>query len=195
MQHKPYELYILLVNNNDYSLNLLQTMDFNFNGQFGFPWNASNPYIPNGFASANSNPLPAIAPPPGFAMNQPAISSVNHPMPGTTPVPVPGFNTNYHGARLSGMYPFGVTGSFEPNWNFAYNNLARFNQMQSHSQNINLNTLNGDSNGQLAVRNSGNVINPFELQTVNSTNVKTPNLPTISEVVTTSKKNGRHFKV
>ena len=107
-------------------------MDFNFNGQYPFPWHASNPYMPNGFNPTAGTPQPAPT----------AAFSINQPIPGSSPVTP--FNSNVlHGCRLpTGIYPFGINGPFQPsapqnpqfgsNWNFGYNSsLPRFNQVQS----------------------------------------------------------------
>ena len=124
-------------------------MDYSFNGQFGFPWNPSNPFMSNQF----NNPNPAQN---GFTNGQSAgnMQSFN----GSSG----GFNNQgvYGGPRFPpGIMPFGPYGpqsgnqnsqntQFGTNWNFGYPGqtpvINTFNQMpqQLQQQNVPANSLN-----------------------------------------------------
>ena len=120
-------------------------MNYNFNSQFGFPWNSAA-FMPNGYGGNTNGALqhgpaqPAMAPHTGtqstFCITQPA------PGPPGPPAGPGGFCSGIlPGIRYpGGMYPFGNNGSFPSsafptNWNFSYNaDVNNFHQIQSHPE-------------------------------------------------------------
>ena len=103
-------------------------MNYNFNMQFPFPWNAGNPYMPSGFAGASNLPMQAALTPATqthFSLPQPSGQSTQ------------AYNGNLIGPAVrfpSGMYPFGINGTFPANWNFSYNTIQSAADPQSQIQ-------------------------------------------------------------
>ena len=85
-------------------------MAFNYNSNFNFPWNPSNPFVPNGYSSTAGN-----VPPNGTPFINPGHQQ---PPPG---IPLPNFNTDvmYGLPRFSANYPFGINGPYSNNQNQA----------------------------------------------------------------------------
>ena len=123
-------------------------MDYSFNGQYGFPWNPSTPFMPNQYNPTNATTN-------GFSNGQ-STGNIQPFSASNTG----GFNSQgvYGGPRFPpGMMPFGPFGpqngtqnsqnnQFRSNWNFPYPNMNTFNQIhqQQPQQNVvpgNLNTV------------------------------------------------------
>ena len=98
-------------------------MNYNFNSQFPFPWSSGNPYLSNGFPGSNNAAMQPINP----SGTQPPFS-LQH---AAGQAQAQGYNCSGiigPGVRfLTGLYPFGINGSFPTtnsypaNWNFSYN--------------------------------------------------------------------------
>ena len=95
-------------------------MNYNFSSQFPFPWSSTNPYMPNGFPGAsNTTPMQQTTSQTQFSIPQPGGQ------------PAQGYNCSTivgPGVRFpTGVYPYGMNGtfpttnSFPANWNFSYN--------------------------------------------------------------------------
>ena len=126
-------------------------MDYTFNGQFGFPWNPTNPYnIQNQFnTQAAPNNFNTNGPPNNFSTNGQAAGNIQ-------PFGNPAL---FGGPRFTpGLMPFGQNPQFGPNnWNYGFQTqnpvMGNFNGLQQQQQQQQQNALQSlvpgnPSNGQ-----------------------------------------------